>query len=188
MARLKQDPNALTQVYGEEEARQRPLSMGLIARLFRYTGPYARRRNILLATTLTRAAQKPAMFWMIGEIINGPINEQNITHLVIGMAAFFGLATWTGVNFHYRHRLANELGESVVHDLRRDLFAHLQRLTMSYHDRTKRGWLISRMNSDVEYVRMGVQDVLFVSLVQVLQGIVAGICPTTRPRCRSTSR
>ncbi|MEM9881537.1 MAG: ABC transporter ATP-binding protein, partial [Planctomycetota bacterium] len=45
-------------------------------------------------------------------------------------------------------------------------FAHLQRLSMGFYDRTKLGRIISRVTSDAEAVRQGVQDVLFVSLVQ----------------------
>ena len=44
---------------------------------------------------------------------------------------------------------------------------------MSFYHRTKLGRIISRMTSDVEDVRIGVQEVLFVSLVQVGQMGVA---------------
>ena len=57
--------------------------------------------------------------------------------------------------------------------LRSDLFAHLQQMPLSFHARTRLGRIISRMTTDVEYVRMGVQEVLFVSLVQLGQMLVA---------------
>ena len=57
--------------------------------------------------------------------------------------------------------------------LRNDVFRHLQRLPMSFFHRTKVGRIISRMVSDVEDVRTGVQEVLFVSLVQLGQMLVA---------------
>ena len=44
---------------------------------------------------------------------------------------------------------------------------------MSFFHRTKLGRIISRMTSDVEDVRIGVQEVLFVSLVQLGQMLVA---------------
>ncbi len=74
---------------------------------------------------------------------------------------------------HFRQRLALELGEAVVYDLRNEIFAHLQPLPMSFFNRTKLGRIISRMSSDVEDVRMGVQEVLFVSLVSLGQMVVA---------------
>jgi ATP-binding cassette subfamily B protein len=74
---------------------------------------------------------------------------------------------------HFRQRWAFELGEAVVADLRDRLYEHLQRMPMSWFHRTKVGRIISRMTSDIEDVRMGVQEVLFVSLVQLGQMGVA---------------
>jgi ATP-binding cassette subfamily B protein len=74
---------------------------------------------------------------------------------------------------HFRQRLALELGESVVFDLRNDIFAHLQRMPLGFFQQTKLGRIISRMTSDVEDVRIGVQEVLFVCMVQLGQMFVA---------------
>lgn len=53
----------------------------------------------------------------------------------------FGFITMTGV-----------LGERIRYDLRRALFNHLQRLSLSYYSRTPVGWIISRVTSDTERV------------------------------------
>jgi ATP-binding cassette subfamily B protein len=92
---------------------------------------------------------------------------------VWGAVGFAALALFTQIVMHYRQRLALELGESVVCDLRNALFAHLQTLPMKWFHRTKVGRVISRMTSDIEDVRIGVQEVLFVSLVQLGQMLVA---------------
>ncbi len=83
-----------------------------------------------------------------------------------GALVFFAAVVFTQGTLRYRQKMALEFGESVVHDLRRDIFAHLQRMSMRFYDRTKIGRVISRVASDAEAVRMGVQDTLFVSLVQ----------------------
>ena len=85
------------------------------------------------------------------------------------------LAVWTAANFHVRIRWSLNLGEAVIHDLRADVFAHLQSMTMGFYHRTKLGRIISRMTSDIEAVRLGVQDVLFVGCVNVGQMLVAGL-------------
>jgi ATP-binding cassette subfamily B protein len=85
------------------------------------------------------------------------------------MVGFTALALTTQWVMHFRQRFAYELGEAVVFDLRNHIFAHLQSMPMSFYHRTKLGRIISRMTSDVEDVRMGVQEVLYVSLVQVGQ-------------------
>ena len=68
--------------------------------------------------------------------------------------------------FHFRERLALELGEAAIQDLRRDIFLHLLRMPMSFYNRMKIGRIISRYTSDAEAVRVGVQDVFFISAVQ----------------------
>ncbi len=48
--------------------------------------------------------------------------------------------------------LAGVLGERIRYDLRRDMFNHLQRLSLSYYSRTPVGWIMSRVTSDSERV------------------------------------
>ena len=159
--------------HDEREVDMRPLELGLIRRLFHYTKPYAAKRNWLVLLVVLRSIQLPALTWMIAAIIKGPIASGSIPGVIAGMLGFTVLALSTQVVMHFRQRLALELGESVVFDLRNHMFRHLQTMPMSFYHRTKLGRIISRMTSDVEDVRMGVQEVLFVSLVQIGQMGVA---------------
>lgn len=130
------------------------------------------RRSVGLV--LMRSAQLPALAWSIGAVINGPITGKSptgtITIAALGVLLLAGLTQLTLV---YRQRLALELGEAIIHDLRATVYAHLQRMPMSFFTRTKTGRVISRITSDCDAVRSGVQDVLFVSLVQGGQMIIA---------------
>ncbi|MEO0515131.1 MAG: ABC transporter ATP-binding protein [Planctomycetota bacterium] len=157
----------LTAVKREQsEAEQRPLDWRLITRLWRYAQPHAIKRNLLLLVVIVRAVQLPAVAWWAATVINGPIFERDFPGVVKGAIIFALLAAFTEITFHFRMKLSLELGEAVVQDLRRDIFAQLQQMGMGFYDRTKLGRIISRMTSDAEAMRMGIQDVLFVSLVQ----------------------
>lgn len=48
--------------------------------------------------------------------------------------------------------LCGTLGEKVQYDLRQMMFNHLQRLSLSYFDRTPVGWVMARVNSDSERI------------------------------------
>jgi ATP-binding cassette subfamily B protein len=157
----------------DREAKQRPLDWRLIARLWRYAQPHAFKRNLLLLIVIVRAIQLPMIAWVAASVINGPIRDQHWTGVLWGTAGFLALLIFTELVYHFRMRLSLELGEEVVQDLRRDIFAHLQRLSMRFYDRTKLGRIISRMTSDAEAMRQGIQDVLFISLVQAGGMIVA---------------
>ncbi len=147
----------------------------MIRRLFQYTRPYAARRNWLLVLVILRSIQLPSLTWAIAAVIRGPIAAADLPGVAWGVAGFSLLAFFTQFCLHFRQKLALELGEAVVHDLRCDLFAHLQQMPLSFHQQTRLGRIISRMTTDVEYVRMGVQEVLFVSLVQLGQMLVAAL-------------
>ena len=157
----------------EHEPRQRPLDFRLIARLMQFTGPYARMRNGLFVAVIIRAIQLPLLTWAIAAVIKGPISRSDANGVLWGAIGFAVLALSTQVVMHFRQRWALELGEAVVADLRVALFRHIQRMPMSYFNRTKVGRIISRMTSDIEDVRIGVQEVLFVSLVQLIQMVIA---------------
>lgn len=158
----------------EREPDKRPLDMGLIVRLLRYTRPYAAKRNWLLLCVVLRAIQLPAIAWCIGAVIDGPITQHASTSSIVwGAMGVLAVAGFTQITFHFRQRLALELGEAVIHDLRQAIFEHLQRLPMSFFNKTKIGRVISRVTSDSEALRIGVQDVLFVGLVGIGQMTVS---------------
>jgi len=150
----------------DDQEELKPLEWGLILRLWSYTRTERRRRNWLVALTIIRSAQVPALTWLAALIINGPISRHDVPAIQWGVAGFAVLAVLTEGMFHFRQRYALELGESVVNQLRRELFARVQRQPMSFFNRVKLGRIISRATSDVESLRVGVQDVLFASVVQ----------------------
>jgi ATP-binding cassette subfamily B protein len=66
-------------------------------------------------------------------------------------------------------------GERVQFSIRKQLFSHLQELSMSYYDKTKLGRIISRCTSDVEAMREVNVWGLFKILANSMQIIVAAI-------------
>ncbi|QDU72402.1 ABC transporter ATP-binding protein [Mucisphaera calidilacus] len=157
----------------EQEAKHRPLDLGLIRRLWTYTEPYATLRNTLIVVVLTRALTLPLVAWLLSSILLGPVQAKDVQGIIWGAVEFAALAAFTAVVFRYRMMLSLRLGERVLHDLRNEIFVHLQKLPMRFYDTTKLGRIISRMTSDAESMRQGVQDVLFVTLVQLGHMFVA---------------
>src|SRR5207244_10252570 len=105
-------------------------------------------------------------------VINGPIEHRDPHGIVLGAIGFAALAAFTNYTFHYRYRYALELGEAVIHDMRSDVFRHLMRMPMSFFNKTKIGRIIGRVTSDIDSIRTGVQDVVFISVVQLGQMII----------------
>jgi ATP-binding cassette, subfamily B, bacterial len=148
------------------EVTERPLDFGLIRRLFSFTRPHARTRNLLLLLVVARAIQLPVIAWGTARIISGPVAHRDLDGTLRYVIAFLAFTAFTEYLFVYRMRLALRLGEAVVRDLRHDIYRHLLEMPVSYFKRTQIGRLINRVTSDVDAVRVGVQDVAFVSTVQ----------------------
>jgi ATP-binding cassette subfamily B protein len=153
----------------------KPLEWSLIKRVFTYAKPVKRKLNILIVLSIIRAAQLPALVWITSLVIAGPISHGDIHGVMMGSLAFAILAILTDGIFHFRQRYALEIGETVVNGLRADLFSKAQRQPMSFFHRMKLGRILSRATSDVEAVRVGIQDVAFVSGIQFGQMIFATI-------------
>ncbi len=159
----------------DREADRAPLSAALIRRMFTYTRPYQTRRNALFFLTFARGLQLPALAWMIGQTINGPIAGQNLPGIYLHAGLYLALVLAMVATLFFRQRFALELGEAVAHDLRSELFRKLTSLPMSFFNKTKFGRIISRMTSDIDSIRVAVQDVAFVVTIQAVQMTVAAL-------------
>jgi ATP-binding cassette subfamily B protein len=74
-------------------------------------------------------------------------------HVLMVMAGWAAVLAGSIVFQRYTILVMTGAGERVQFAVRRQLFAHLQRLSMSYFDRTKLGRIISRCTSDVDNMR-----------------------------------
>ncbi len=159
----------------EDEELLRPLEWGLMRRLLTYARPVRGKLNRLALLSLVRSAQLPALIWASAKIIAGPIARHEVGALPWAVLAYALLAVSTDLLFHWRQRYALEIGETVVNGLRAEIFAKTQRQPMSFFHRVKIGRIIGRVTSDVESVRTGIQDVLFVSIIQFGQMIFTAV-------------
>jgi ATP-binding cassette, subfamily B, bacterial len=148
------------------EPEQKPLDFAIIRRIYGYTKPYARLRNGLLGLVILRSFQLPLIAWATAAVISGPIARHELRGTALGVVGYLALTGFTSLSFVYRQRLALLLGEAVVHDLRLQVYEHLLRLPMSFFKKVQVGKLIGRITSDVDVVRVGVQDVAFIGIVQ----------------------
>lgn len=151
----------------EAEADQKPLDFAIVRRIFAYTKPYGRLRNGLFGLVILRSVQLPLVTWAIAKVISGPIAAHDVRSTVVGVVGYLALTGFTSFCFVYRQRFALLLGEAVVHDLRAEVYAHLLKLPMSFFKKIQIGKLIGRITADVDAVRVGVQDVAFISIVQL---------------------
>jgi subfamily B ATP-binding cassette protein MsbA len=75
-------------------------------------------------------------------------------HILYGAcAATILIALSTGLLTYWYTRTLGIVGQRFVFDLRRRLFAHMQRLSLRFHDTQRRGDLITRLTSDIQAIQ-----------------------------------
>ena len=99
----------------------------------------------LAAATLRR---RPSPGGSRRDAIDEGVRAGNRERLYLDVAHLRGQRGLLGVGT-YLARLI-ELGQSIVLELRRDLFRHLTTLSLRYFSEQRAGWIISRLTSDVD--------------------------------------
>jgi subfamily B ATP-binding cassette protein MsbA len=91
--------------------------------------------------------------------------------LEFAAAAVLAIAIAGAACSYVQKSVTTTVGQWVMHDLRRTLYSHVQRLSLAFHDQKRTGDLISRATSDIEaiqsFIASGMLGVLINSLTLV---------------------
>lgn len=80
-------------------------------------------------------------------------SEGKIRALVVVSVAIVVLAVFRGLFSYLQQMITASAGQKIVYAIRRELFAHLQRLSLSFHSRTRSGEVLSKMAGDTNTLR-----------------------------------
>ena len=105
---------------------------------------------------------------LLRQLIDKGITPLNMTVVWTVAGALVAIAVGRGLFNFLQGYLGEVASQGVAYELRNAIFAKLQTLSFSYHDRSQTGKLMTRMTSDVELVRMFVGQ----GLVQLFSGFV----------------
>src|SRR5438270_6388376 len=110
---------------------------------------------------------KPVPEWMSG-FVNSTFGHDKLAILNFAAIAVITIAVVGAISSYTEDYLTTTVGQWVMHDLRRVLYSHIQRLSLSYHDQKRTGDLISRVTTDIDAVQNLISQVMLGMLVNVL--------------------
>ncbi|MBB5162414.1 ABC transporter ATP-binding protein [Mycobacterium sp. AZCC_0083] len=143
-----------------------------ILRLLPYLLPYRVRWTAMLVAALLSLGATVTIPLMTKAVIDGPIRHQNQQQLwVLGTAAT-ALLVSEAVLWFIRRWLVARATMGVEADIRKDLYARLQILPMSFHGQWQSGQLLSRVMNDLSTIRQFLSFGLLFLLLNVIQIIV----------------
>ncbi len=109
----------------------------------------------------------------LGDLL-GPLADSPTAVLTAASLAMVVLAALAALGTYVSSRLLQSVGERLVADLRTEIFAHLQRLSLAFHGRQRVGDLSTRLTGDVAAIQALLVAVFSIMLpnVALLVGIV----------------
>jgi subfamily B ATP-binding cassette protein MsbA len=104
--------------------------------------------------------------WMTGVV--GWIGTGNLAILNFAVFAVGTIAIVGAISAYLQDYLTTNVGQWVMHDLRRTLYHHIHRLSLAEHDEKRTGDLIGRVTSDIDSVQSYVASALLGILTSIL--------------------
>lgn len=134
--------------YDESKGRAH-LDRNVLRRVLGYARPYWTYVLLVLITIVATSLLGLIPPLLIRDLIdnvlpNGDIGRLNV--LALAMIAIPLIDGFIGVGERY---LSAKMGEGIIFDLRQEMYAHLQRMSLRFFTHTKSGEIVSRFNNDV---------------------------------------
>jgi ATP-binding cassette subfamily B protein len=147
------------------------LKPGTVRRVARYARPYRVQLGIFLFCTALDACITVVNPLLLRELIDrGIIARDQFVVLVVALTAV-GAALFDALLRLLNRYFSSRLGESIIYDLRTQVFDHVQRQPLAFFTRAQTGSLVSRLDGDV----VGAQQAIVGTLSNVLFNVLSVI-------------
>ncbi len=142
---------AETAATGEQNESAHPIRS--LLRVRRWTRNYRKPLAAMFVFSLIGMLCQSLVPLVVGAVVDGPIRHHDSAGLwpLVGLTFVLGIAE-AGC-FLLRRLAMAKAAIDIETDIRRDLFAHLQRLPVAFHDRWPSGQLLSRLTTDLSTLR-----------------------------------
>jgi ATP-binding cassette subfamily B protein len=135
-----------------------------IARLFH---PYRGRLAAVLGLIVVSAGLGMVSPFLLRDVLDRAIPKNDDGLLVVLVAGMIAISIATGVLGVGQTWLSNVVGQRVMHDLRAQVYRHLQRLSLAFFTRTRTGEIQSRLANDIG----GVQTVVTSTATSIVSNV-----------------
>lgn len=139
-----------TTISAEEARFEKRFDLRVWSKLLRYAMGHKWKLAGLAFFGFTTALSDIGFPWVTGALIDEVAQKGGDADIWSYAWTYFGLVCSLSISILAFIMLAGSVRTSVAHDIRRDGFENLQRLSFAYFDKHPVGWLMSRMTSDCE--------------------------------------
>lgn len=140
-------------------------AIGGYRRLLQFLWPHWKVLLVAVICMILVSGSNLIVPWIIKDIVDQVLAEKNVEMLYWIIAAIIGIFLIRGITTFGNRYLMGYIGQRVVTDLRKKLFAHLQKLSISYYDKRRTGEIMSNVTNDIGALQNAIVD-NFVSFIQ----------------------
>jgi ATP-binding cassette subfamily B protein len=153
--------------YDESKGRAR-VDRQLLRRVSRYARPYWRFVLFVLITIVIISLLELIPPLLYRDLIDNVLPNRDVARLGLLALGMIGIPLLSGLIGVGQRYLSARMGEGIIFDLRQELYAHLQRMSLRFFTHTKSGEIISRLNNDV----VGAQSAITGTLPNIVTNVV----------------
>jgi ATP-binding cassette subfamily B protein len=124
----------------------------LLKKVLQYSKPYKRVFALTISSTILLAVLSPLRPWLIQYTIDNYVAIPNSEQLLKMVLLMIGILIFESIVQFFNTYYTNWLGQTVIKDLRINLFRHVLNFRLKYFDNTPIGTLVTRMISDIEAI------------------------------------
>jgi ATP-binding cassette subfamily B protein len=110
---------------------------------------------------------RPVGGWL-SHLILATVGDDRLAILKFAALAVLAIAAVGAICSYWEKYVTSSVGQWVMHDLRRTLYSHIQRMSLAYHDQKRTGDLISRVTSDIDAIQSFIASGLLGAMVNSL--------------------
>jgi ATP-binding cassette, subfamily B, bacterial len=151
-----------------EKKQAREVSLRRIGRLFT---PYRWPLAIVVAIIAASSVVSLASPFLLRAVIDTALPERDLALLAWLTAGMVAVAAVTSVFGVVQTWISTKIGQQVMHRLRTDVFAHLQRQSVAFFTRTRTGEVQSRITNDIG----GMQSVVTSTATSVASNLTTAV-------------
>ena len=152
----------------QEEKSGQIFDVKILKRIFSFTKPYRKRFWFLVLIILLLACVIPLSPILIKNTIDNQIASGNYKELALMVLAMVGLLILQGILNFFSAFLSGWLGQTIIRDIRIQLYQKILQLRLKFFDETPIGRLVTRTVSDIETL----SDVFSDGLAQIFGDIM----------------
>ena len=154
--------------YHEEEILGKAFDSRLMNRLLTFLWPFKSLALLSLGIVIVIAAAELAGPYILKLAIDERLSTGDYPGLIQLLVVYIAVLIVQSAGEYYHHFITRWLGQKIMYDIRLKIFAHIQKLPLTYFDKNPVGRLVTRVTNDVETLNEMLSD----GVVAILGDIV----------------